>query len=180
MEEEKKFQSMQQFKFQEQFQAVRSLVDQNNEPWFVAKDICEILEIANARDAVSALDDDEKGVAFTDTLGGKQEVNIINESGLYNLIFRSNKPQAKAFRKWVTGEVLPSIRRQGHFGFAKKLEIPSEPDQVLAMWAFLAKQEKTLSGQIRIIRTTKSGCLARLQELAKPYALPETIQTGLF
>lgn len=180
MEQEKKFQSMQQFNFQEQFQAVRSMVDQAGEPWFVAKDICDILEIANARDAISTLDDDEKGVAFTDTLGGKQEVNIINESGLYNLIFRSNKPQAKVFRKWVTSEVLPAIRRHGHYGFIKNTPVPAEPDQALSMWAYLVKQERLLSSQIRIVRQAKSSCLNLLQEKALPFVLPDTNQTRLF
>jgi len=180
MNQDKKFQSMQQFRFQEQFQSVRSMVDQSGEAWFVAKDVCDILEIANGRDAVSALDEDEKGVAYTDTPGGKQEVNIINESGLYNLVFRSNKPQAKAFRKWVTSEVLPAIRKQGHYGLAKKAAIPTEPEQAWAMWAYLTKQERTLSTQLRNVRQAKSACLDLLQESAPLYNLPDTVQTGLF
>lgn len=86
-----------------------------DEPWFVAADVCRVLEIANSRDAISSLDGDEKGVATTDTLGGKQDVTIINESGLYSLIFRSRKPQAKAFKRWVTHEVLPAIRKTGKY-----------------------------------------------------------------
>ncbi len=85
----------------------------NNVQWWVVKDVCDVLDIKNPRDAISILDDDEKGVGKTDTLGGEQEMNIINESGLYTLILRSNKPQAKKFRKWVTSEVLPSIRKNG-------------------------------------------------------------------
>ena len=73
---------------------VRSVVI-DNEPWFIAKDVCDILEVANSRDALSRLDDDEKGVASTDTLGGSQNMTIINESGLYSLILTSRKPQAK-------------------------------------------------------------------------------------
>ena len=82
----------------------------NGEAWFVAKDVCDALGIKNSRDAVfNVLDDDEKGVAKIYTLGGNQKMTVINESGVYNLIFRSNKPQARAFRKWVTSEVLPTI-----------------------------------------------------------------------
>jgi prophage antirepressor-like protein len=180
MEQEKQFQVMQQFRFQEQFQSVRSMVDQNDEPWFVAQDVCDILEHSNSRMALQSLEDDEKGVSKVYTLGGEQEVNVINESGLYNLIFRSNKPQAKVFRKWVTSEVLPQIRKQGHYGFAQKPEIPTEPQQALAMWAYLVKQERSLSAQLRIIRSAKGGCLTRLQEVAPPYVMPETVQTGLF
>ena len=93
----------------------------NNEPWFVAKDVCEVLGIANHKDAVSRLDDDERdGVGIADPIGRIQQTTIINESGLYALIFQSRKPEAKAFRKWVTSEVLPSIRRKGYFGVYKK------------------------------------------------------------
>ncbi|MCR5555796.1 MAG: Bro-N domain-containing protein [Bacteroidales bacterium] len=85
------------------------------EPWFVAKDVCDALTIEKHRDAVSRLDDDERGSVVVDTLGGKQSVSAVNESGLYNLIFQSRKPEAKVFRKWVTGEVLPSIRKTGSY-----------------------------------------------------------------
>ncbi len=89
----------------------------NNEPWFVAKDVCQVLGIANHKDAVSRLDDDERqGVGITDPLGIKQTANAVSESGLYSLIFQSRKPAAHKFRKWVTSEVLPSIRRKGYYG----------------------------------------------------------------
>ena len=88
-------------------------VMKDGEPWFVAADVCSVLEHTNARMAVGRLDDDEKGVTNVDTPGGDQASLIVNESGLYNLIFTSRKPQAKAFRRWVTAEVLPAIRRTG-------------------------------------------------------------------
>jgi anti-repressor protein len=97
------------FNFSTQSQSVRiELI--NSEPWFVAKDVCDILELSNVSKALLSLDDDEKGITKVQTLGGEQSLLIVNESGLYNLIFRSNKPEAKKFRKWVTNEVLPSIR----------------------------------------------------------------------
>ena len=86
-----------------------------DEPWFAAKDVCELLGLDNSRQAVSRIDDDEKGVINSDTLGGKQELTFVNESGMYALIFQSRKPQARAFRKWVTGEVLPSLRKYGYY-----------------------------------------------------------------
>jgi len=98
-------------------QAVRSLL-RDDEPWFVAADVCRVLDIANPRDAVSKLDDDEKTtVANTDGRAGHgaQSYNIISESGLYALIFTSRKPEAKKFRKFVTSEVLPTLRRTGQF-----------------------------------------------------------------
>lgn len=91
----------------------------NNEPWFVAKDVCEVLGIANHKDTVSRLDDDERGSVLMDTLGGVQRMSAVSESGLYSLIFQSRKPEARKFRKWVTGEVLPSLRRKGYYGVRK-------------------------------------------------------------
>ncbi|EJK0229583.1 Bro-N domain-containing protein [Salmonella enterica] len=89
-------------------------------PWFVALDVCRAIGIANHRDAVRKLDDDEKGVGSIDTLGGEQETTIISESGLYTLILRCRDAVTPGtipyrFRKWVTGEVLPQIRRTGRY-----------------------------------------------------------------
>jgi prophage antirepressor-like protein len=84
-------------------------------PYFVANDICEILGIKNSRDALSALDKDEVISVESQRSGQKRSMNAVNESGLYALIFKSQKPQAKAFRKWVTGEVLPQIRKTGSY-----------------------------------------------------------------
>lgn len=91
----------------------------NAEPWFVAKDICEVLGIEKYRDAVSRLDEDERESVLVDTLGGMQRMSAVSESGLYSLIFQSRKPEARKFRKWVTGEVLPSIRKKGYYGTKK-------------------------------------------------------------
>ena len=91
-------------------------VEINGEPWFVLKDVCAVLGIGNSRMVFDRLDSDEKGVSQIDTPGGLQNVNIVNESGLYNVILRSDKSEAKLFRKWVTSEVLPSIRKTGGYG----------------------------------------------------------------
>jgi len=98
----------------------------NDNPWFVAKDVCGELEIDNSRQALSRLDEDEKGVILNDTLGGAQAMSVINESGLYSLILSSRKPAAKKFKKWVTSEVLPSIRRTGKYG--DFLQLPANID----------------------------------------------------
>ena len=87
----------------------------DDEPWFVAKDVCEVLGIADHTTATRDLENDEKGTHTMRTLGGNQTVLIVNESGLYALIFKSRKPEAKAFRKWVTSEVLPTIRKTGEY-----------------------------------------------------------------
>lgn len=99
-------------------QMIRAVL-RDEEPWFVANDVCQVLDIKNPRDAVERLDDDERGVANTDTLGGAQSMNIISESGLYALTFTSRKPEAKRFRKWVTATLLPTLRRTGRFTLAQ-------------------------------------------------------------
>lgn len=108
-----------------EFGAIRA-INQDGEPWFVAKDVCDALGIANSRDAIARLDDDEKGVGLTDTLGGSQEMATVNESGFYNLVLRSRKPEARAFKRWVTHEVIPAIRRTGGYMEAKANETPEE------------------------------------------------------
>lgn len=85
------------------------------EIWFVAKDIAEVLEIADSHTAIRDLDDDEKGRHIMPTPGGMQNMTVINECGMYKLTFNSRKPEAKAFTRWVTHEVLPSIRRTGSY-----------------------------------------------------------------
>lgn len=93
---------------------VRTVI-KDGDPWFVLKDVCKALGIKNSRMVSNALDADEKDVSLADTLGGRQNATIINESGLYTVILRSDKPEAKPFRKWVTSEVLPSIRKHGAY-----------------------------------------------------------------
>ena len=94
---------------------LRVFSDEQGEPWFVATDVCNVLGIGNPRQAMTRLDNDEKGVTSTDTPGGVQSVATVNESGLYSLVLGSRKPEAKRFKRWVTHEVLPAIRRTGRF-----------------------------------------------------------------
>ena len=91
------------------------VIIKNGEPWFVARDICDILKHTNSRVAVDRLDDDEKGVSKVYTPGGLQEMTVVSESGLYALVLTSNLPEAKRFKKWVTSEVLPRIRKTGAY-----------------------------------------------------------------
>ena len=101
------------FKNQE-FGQLRTIV-KDGEPWFVAVDVCKALKLTNSRMAVDRLDADEKGVNSTDTLGGKQNMAIVSESGLYTLILGSRKPQAHDFKRWVTHDVIPTIRHTGGY-----------------------------------------------------------------
>ncbi|PIG08774.1 Bro-N domain-containing protein [Comamonas sp. 26] len=94
------------------------VISHDNQQWFAAADVCAALGIKNHRDSLMHLDEDEKGVVSSDTLGGLQNISVVNESGLYALVLRSRKPEARKFAKWVTSEVLPSIRQTG--GYAKQ------------------------------------------------------------
>lgn len=112
-------------------------VMRDGNPWFVAKDVCNALDIKNHRDAVTPLDEDEKGVVSTDTLGGPQEVLIVSESGFYTIVLRSRQATtpgsvAHRFRKWVTSEVLPSLRRTGTYTAPARREVVRDisPDRV--------------------------------------------------
>lgn len=126
-------------------------VQVNGEPWFVLADVCKVLEISNSRNISSRLEPDEKGVTLVDTLGGTQQMTIINESGLYTVILRSDKPQAKPFRKWVTSEVLPSIRKHGAYMTDQALEKAlTNPDFLIE----LATQLKAEQEQRRRLETT--------------------------
>lgn len=108
----------------------------NGEPWFVAKDVCEVLEHSNHKMAIKSLDEDEVNTAYLiDAMGRKQEVKVVSESGLYSLIFQSRKAEARKFRKWVTSEVLPSIRKKGYYGVKKSptdyLDVRDVPYKVM-------------------------------------------------
>lgn len=119
-------QQMMPFQFQEH--PVR-VVMHADAPWWIAKDVCEVLTIANHKDAIGRLDDDEKDeVGITDAIGRIQNTLAVNESGLYHLIFQSRKPEAKAFRKWVTSEVLPQIRRTGNYALVGASVLDADVD----------------------------------------------------
>lgn len=127
----------------EQFGEVRTVL-QNGEPWFVAADVCRALDIAPT--ATRRLDDDEKGLRSTQTLGGMQEIVIINEPGLYSLVLGSRKPEAKAFRRWITHEVIPAIRKTGGYIAGEE----NMTDDELVAKALLITTEKLRQREARI------------------------------
>lgn len=98
----------------ERFGRVRT-IEQNGEPWFIARDVCECLSIGKYRDAVSRLEEDERGSVEMDTPGGRQSLSAVNEYGLYSLVLSSRKPEAKEFKRWITHEVIPAIRKTGGY-----------------------------------------------------------------
>lgn len=108
------------------------IILQDNEPWFVAKDVCDCLEINNSRQALSRLDNDEKNsVILNDGTAGNPEKSIVNEYGLYSLVLSSRKPEAKEFKRWITHDVLPALRRTGSYS----LNIPQTLPEALRAYA---------------------------------------------
>ncbi len=100
--------------FKYETKKVRTVM-KDGEPWFVLRDVCHVLGISNSKMVAARLDEDEKGVSFTDSLGGQQKTTIISEPGLYKVILRSHKSEAKKFMNWITHEVLPEIRKTGSY-----------------------------------------------------------------
>lgn len=136
--------------FNYQGQQVRT-VRKGQDIFFVAKDLCDILEIGNSRQALSRLDEDEKDVISSDTLGGQQKVQGINESGLYSLIMTSRKPEAKQFKRWVTHEVLPSIRKHGTYMTPDTIEkVLADPDTIIQI-ATQLKEERLKRQQAELV-----------------------------
>lgn len=129
----------------------------NGEPWFVLSDVCKVLELSSPHKVAERLDGDEKGRNQIPTLGGVQEMAVVNESGLYTVILRSDKPQAKPFRKWVTSEVLPSIRKHGSYSVQSQFADLSPQLQVLI-------QMETRQKQIEARQAEQATALAWLEQ----------------
>jgi prophage antirepressor-like protein len=123
-----------------------------DKPWFVAKDVCDVLGIIWRNDVLADLDDDQRGYASVVTPGGKQKMAVVYESGLYELVIKSRKPEAKVFRKWITSEVLPSIRKTG----AYRLKQRQRYQQVGLSPEWIEKREQGVA--------VRKGFTATLQE----------------
>lgn len=132
----------------EQFGQVR-VIERDGDPWFVAKDVCDALGLSDTSKACERLDYDEKGTNTIRTLGGMQEMTIVSEPGLYSLVLRSNKPEAKAFKRWITHDVIPSIRKTGAYQIAPK----DYASALRALAAEVEQKELALAQRDEAIRT---------------------------
>lgn len=142
-------------------------VEMGGEPWFVLKDVCNILGISKYRDTAARLDADERGSVEVDTLGGTQQVIAVNESGLYHVILRSDKPEAAPFRKWVTSEVLPSIRKNGGYIAGQEQLTPEE----LMAKALLVANKTLADREARICElTAQNSQLTVEKQIMQPKA----------
>lgn len=126
------------------------VVERENVPWFVAADVCKCLEIANPSDAIGRLDEDEKALVSIEGLSrGNSLGNIVSEPGLYTLILGSRKPEARAFKRWITHEVIPSIRRHGAYLTPQTLEEAlRDPDTIIRL-ATALKDEQARSRALK-------------------------------
>ncbi len=139
---------------------VRTIV-QDGEPWFVAKDVCDVLEIGNTSQSLSRLDDDEKNTIILNEGIGNPEKLVVNESGLYSLIMSSRKPEARQFKRWVTHEVLPSIRKTGGY------QVPRTMKDALRLAADLVEEKEVLLLEV----AQKEQIINELQPKATYYDL---------
>ena len=144
----------------ERFGRVRT-IEQNGEPWFIARDVCECLSIGKYRDAVSRLEEDERGSVEMDTPGGRQGMTAINEYGLYSLVLSSRKPEAKEFKRWITHDVIPAIRKTGGY-IAHSKDMTDE--EIMAKALLVAQKTITeKQKQIRRLQEDKEKALQQIE-----------------
>lgn len=145
------------FEFQgKQFRTARV----NDQVVFIAKDVCVSIELSDIPQAIARIDDDEKGMVVVPTPGGRQKMTYVTESGMYELIFMSRKPEAKAFKKWVTKEVLPSIRKTGKYVFGE--HTPTKDHLLVPVQKNNSKRVNaknyTEGGKEEIVRYNRESC----------------------
>ena len=133
--------------------------------WFVAADVCRVLDIINPSMLMGPVDDDEKGLSSIETLGGNQQMVVVNEAGLYSLILTSRKPQAKEFKRWVTHDVLPSIRKHGLYAVDEVLE---NPDLLISALMNL-KKEREEKKRLELENAVKAQQIAEMQPKVSYY-----------
>ena len=168
----------------DQFGTMRTVI-RDGEPWFVAVDVCRALDIQNTANALSRLDEDEKGVDSIYTPGGVQELLMVNEPGLYALVLGSRKPEARAFKRWITHEVIPAIRKHGGYLTPPTIEqLLDNPDLIVEMALKLkAEREKRakVEGELLVAKPkaayfdalVERNTLTGLGETAKELKWPE-------
>ncbi len=156
--------------------SVRTALDQDGNIWFVAKDVCDVLGIVNNRDAMSRLDEDEKDtidphiftVGNTDTENRRgSELSIINESGIYTLVLTSRKPQAKEFKKWLTHEVIPTIRQHGGYIYGQEMLETKDQKEIKEKLSELSEKVKYLRVRRRQLRKQVSNLQENKRKLRK-------------
>lgn len=150
----------------------------NDEPWWVANQVCEVLGLKNPRTSIAHLDGDDKGVHTVDTLGGPQTVATVNESGLYSLVLRSRKPEAKEFKRWITRDVLPAIRKTGSYSVQSNMVnlagVALSDDPIMVMLGAIGNMRMTQIDQERRLSNVEHTLQANAEAaLALPRSTTE-------
>jgi len=173
---------LQVFNFQDK--KIRTVII-DGDPWFVAKDVCEVLEIGNDRMATSRLSETMKGVSTVDTLGGPQEMVVISEAGVYKLVFTSRKPEAEIFTDFIASEVVPTIRKHGAYMTPETIEKTlTNPDFIIG----LAMQLKAEQAKVQALapkaaffdQVADSKDAVSIRDAAKVLNMPGIGQNKLF
>lgn len=167
----------------EEFGKIRTITN-DNEPWFIANDVCKCLEIGNTSQALARLDDDERNTIILNEGIGNPNKSIVNEYGLYNLILASRKKEAKKFKRWITHEVLPAIRKDGGYMVAKENE---SDEEILARAMIIAnksierlklesKQKDQIIGELKpkadyVDKILQNKSLIKVSSIAKDYGM---------
>lgn len=165
-----------------EFGKIRATLDENGEPWFVASDVCKSLEIKNTTDALKRLDEDEKSRFNLGLSGGA--TNVVNEYGLYNLVLASRKKETKPFRRWITHEVIPAIRKDGGYMLANKND---SEEEIMARAVLIAqksmerlklenKQKDQIIGELKpkadyVDKILQNKSLIKVSAIAKDYGM---------
>lgn len=145
-------------------------IQKDGEPWFVAADVCRALEIKDTYSAVSRLDDDEKGTDSISTPGGLQSMTVVNEYGLYGLVFGSRKKEAEEFKRWIRWEVLPSIRKTG--GYQMQAPQMTQLEVLAATAQALVEQER----RVKALETSVNEIDKKLDGVADALTTPKTTE----
>lgn len=164
-----------------EFGRVRTTVI-DGEPWFVAADVCHALDIGNPSDALNRLDDDERTLVSIEGASNGKPVNGVNEPGLYSLVLGSRKPEAKAFKRWITHEVIPAIRKTGGYQVNELTGRELMAKALLEAQAVLAEKDTTIAKQTQLIgelkpkadytdRILQSKSLVTITQIAKDYGM---------
>ena len=143
------------------------VIDKDGQPWWVAKDVCDILELTDARKSVELLDEDERNIIpVMDSLGRPQNTYVVNEPGVYSLVLRSRKPEAKAFKRWITHEVIPAIRKHGLYAAPATVdEILTNPDTFIKLLQEI-KAEREKSAELSLQNARQAQIIHELKPKA--------------
>jgi prophage antirepressor-like protein len=151
---------------------VRTVIEQDGEPWWIAADVCDVLGLDQTSRAINRLDDHEKGVTTITTPGGPQQMAIINESGLWSLVLTSRKAEAKAFKKWLTSVVIPALRKTGRYEMPGSQQPPTALDSLARALTCLVETMEDERRERKVLSAKVSHMARQVEKLNSVTLLP--------